>query len=50
MNTNYIDLYFLHGIKSTGEIGNETRSWAEKAKSQGKIKFFGFSAHSNMED
>ncbi len=50
MNTNYIDLYFVHGISGIDEVNNETKAWAEKAKSQGKIKFFGFSAHSNMED
>jgi uncharacterized protein len=32
------------------EIGQETKAWAEKAKSEGRIKFFGFSTHSNMED
>lgn len=50
MNANYIDLYFVHGISGIDEVNNETKAWAEKAKSQGKIKFFGFSAHSNMED
>jgi uncharacterized protein len=50
LNTNYLDLYFVHGISGISEINNETKAWAEKAKSQGKIKFFGFSAHSNMED
>ena len=37
-------------MNSIGEIDKETKAWAEKAKSQGKIKFFGFSAHNNMED
>lgn len=50
MKTDYVDLYFVHGIDSLKEINNDTKAWAEKAKSQGKIKFFGFSAHSNMED
>lgn len=51
MKTDYIDLYFVHGIKALSEVDTkETRAWAEKAKSQGKIRFFGFSAHSNMED
>ena len=50
MNTNYIDLYFLHGISALTQIDRDTRAWVEKAKSQGKIKFFGFSAHSNMEE
>jgi predicted aldo/keto reductase-like oxidoreductase len=50
MKTDYVDLYFIHALKRISEINNETRAWAEKAKSQGKIKFFGFSTHSNMED
>ncbi|MDY0040373.1 MAG: aldo/keto reductase [Desulforhabdus sp.] len=49
MSTNYIDLYFIHGMRSIDEIGTATKAWAEKAKSAGKIKFFGFSTHSNME-
>jgi len=50
MNTDHIDLYFIHGTKSIGELNQETKAWAEKAKSEGRIKYFGFSAHSNMEE
>ncbi len=50
MKTDSVDLYLIHALKRISEINNETRAWAEKAKSQGKIKFFGFSTHSNMED
>jgi len=50
LKTDYIDLYFIHAMKRISEINDETKAWAEKAKSQGKIKFFGFSTHSNMED
>ncbi len=50
MNTNYVDLYFIHGMKRMSEIDKGTRAWVEKAKSEGKIKFFGFSTHSNMEE
>jgi predicted aldo/keto reductase-like oxidoreductase len=50
MNTDYIDLYFVHGIRSIREVDNETRAWAKKAKAEGKIRFFGFSTHSNMEE
>ena len=49
MKTDYIDLYFVHGIRKIGELDQSTKSWAEKAKSAGKIRFFGFSTHSNME-
>ena len=50
MKTNYVDLYFVHGISSIDELDNDTRAWAEKAKADAKIKFFGFSTHSNMEE
>jgi uncharacterized protein len=50
MQTNYLDLYFVHGIKDIDELNQKTKVWAEKAKSEGKIKYFGFSTHSNMED
>ncbi|MBF0379292.1 MAG: aldo/keto reductase [Desulfamplus sp.] len=49
MQTNYIDLYFAHGIKDISEVNDDTRRWVEDAKKAGKIKFFGFSTHSNME-
>jgi predicted aldo/keto reductase-like oxidoreductase len=49
MHTDYIDLFFVHGISSISEVDEETKAWAEKAKSEGKIRFFGFSTHSNME-
>jgi len=50
LKTDYIDLYFVHGIYSIDELDDSTRKWAEKAKAAGKIKFFGFSTHSNMEE
>ncbi len=50
MKTDYVDLYFIHGMKKIGEIKAETKAWAEKAKAEGKIRFFGFSTHSNMEE
>ena len=50
MQTDYIDLYFVHGINRIDELDQTTRKWAEKAKSAGKIRFFGFSTHSNMEE
>ena len=50
MKTNYIDLYFVHGIDSIDELDESTKTWAEKAKATGKIRFFGFSTHSNMEE
>ena len=50
MNTSYVDLYFLHGISNPDEADKQIKAWAEENKSQGKIRFFGFSTHSNMEE
>lgn len=50
MNTDYLDLYFVHGIYSIDELNDRTRAWAAKTKAAGKIRFFGFSTHSNMEE
>ena len=50
MNTSFIDLYFLHGISNPYEADKKIKAWADEFKSQGKIRFFGFSTHSNMED
>ena len=49
LKTDYIDLYFVHGIYSIDELDQSTRTWAEKAKAAGKIRLFGFSTHRNME-
>lgn len=51
MNTTYIDMYFIHYVSSAKkELTHEVKTWAQKAKAQGKIRFFGFSAHKNMEE
>ncbi len=51
MNTNYVDLYFIHYVTDVrDELTNDVKSWAEKNKAQGRIRFFGFSTHKNMED
>lgn len=48
LNTDYLDLYFVHGIRRISEMRN-TKKWSERAKADGKIRLFGFSTHSNME-
>jgi len=51
MNTSYIDLYFIHYVKNVKKsLTAEVKAWAEKAKAKGKIRFFGFSTHKNMEN
>jgi len=49
MKTDYIDLFFVHSVRSISELDDDTKKWADKKKAQGKIRFFGFSTHSNME-
>jgi len=48
MRTDYIDLYFLHSVRKSGQLDDGIQSWAEKKKAEGKIRLFGFSTHSNM--
>jgi hypothetical protein len=51
MNTTFVDLYFLHGVRGIDEVDTrKIRTWAEQAKRDGKIRLFGFSTHKNMED
>lgn len=50
MKTDYIDLYFLHGVGDIRTLTDDIKAWAEKAKAEKKIRFFGFSTHQNMED
>jgi predicted aldo/keto reductase-like oxidoreductase len=49
MRTDYIDLFLIHSVGSINDLDDETKIWADKKKSQGKILYFGFSTHSNME-
>jgi hypothetical protein len=50
MQTDFVDLFFVHAIRRIGTMDEEMRKWGEKAKAEGKIKLFGFSTHSNMEE
>jgi uncharacterized protein len=48
MKTDYIDLYGLHMVDRPERLTSEIKAWAEQKKREGKIKYFGFSCHSNM--
>ncbi len=50
LQTDYVDLFYVHGIKGIDEIPPETKSWAAEMKKAGKIKCVGFSTHANMAD
>ena len=49
MKTDYVDLFFVHSLRHIDELNDNIKAWSEKAKARGKIRFFGFSTHSNME-
>ena len=51
LKTDYVDMFFVHGVRNAKYIedhADEWKKWADKAKASKKIKFFGFSTHSNM--
>jgi predicted aldo/keto reductase-like oxidoreductase len=50
LHTDYVDLFFVHGISGISEMEAGLQSWAQAMKRAGKIKLFGFSTHSNMEE
>jgi hypothetical protein len=50
MKTDHIDLFFVHGISNISEVSSPAvKEWADQMKKAGKIRFFGFSTHKNME-
>lgn len=49
MNTDYIDLYFIHAVGDIDELNDDMRKWVDVQKRKGKIRLFGFSTHKNME-
>lgn len=45
-----VDLYLVHGVYDVERaLTQEVKKWAERTKSKGLIRFFGFSTHKNME-
>jgi len=48
MKTDYVDLFFVHSVSSINELDGNRKAWSERTKAGGKIRFFGFSTHSNM--
>ena len=53
MNTAYIDLFLVRSVSYAKDLtppSNDAELWAEKAKSEGKIRFFGFSTHRVIEE
>ena len=50
LKTEYVDLFLVHGISGVEEMTPAIKEWAAAMKQAGKMKFFGFSTHANMED
>ncbi|MGA9821979.1 MAG: aldo/keto reductase, partial [Desulfobaccales bacterium] len=51
LQTSYVDALFVpHGLSNISELTPAIRDFAAEMKKAGKIKFFGFSSHANMED
>ncbi len=45
LGTDYLDMYFLHGIDHVECLGPEYLKMADKMKKDGQTKYFGFSCH-----
>ncbi len=50
LNTNYVDLFFVHSTSAASDVTPELLAWGEQMKKAGKIKYFGYSTHTNVED
>lgn len=51
MKTRHIDLFLIQAVSNARkELKKEIRVWADKARANGTIRFFGFSTHKNMEN
>ena len=49
LNTDYIDIWYLHGKSSPEEIPDEMIEVQQRAKKQGKVRFTGVSTHSGQQ-
>ena len=45
LQTDYLDLYFMHGINHAKYLDKEYLDMGDKLKKENKIRFFGFSCH-----
>jgi len=50
LRSDYVDMFLVHGVADFNDIGEPIRQWALQMKKAGKMKLFGFSTHTNMED
>jgi hypothetical protein len=47
--TSWIDFFAIHTVDNVGVLTDDIRRWAERAKKEGTIRFFGFCTHVNMD-
>ena len=50
LNTDYVDIWYLHGKKSPADIHDDMIEAQQLAKKQGKIRFAGVSTHSGQKE
>jgi len=50
LNTDYIDIWYIHGANSGAEISDDKIEAQQIAKQQGKIRFSGVSTHSGQKE
>lgn len=50
LQTDHVELLLLHGLGDVKDIAAPVKDWAAEMKKAGKMKLFGFSTHTNMED
>ncbi|OGR31512.1 MAG: aldo/keto reductase [Desulfobacca sp. RBG_16_60_12] len=50
LQTDHVDLFFIHSLTGIEEMTPDIKTWAAEMKKAGKMKFFGFSTHTNMAD
>ena len=46
--TPYLDFFVVQGVDDTSFLDADVRAFAERAKRESRIRFFGFSTHENM--
>jgi predicted aldo/keto reductase-like oxidoreductase len=45
LQTDYVDMYYLHGLEDPKYINDELKTVVERLKKEKKLRFFGFSTH-----
>ena len=51
LKTSHVNLFHIHSLENyEEELTPDVKKWADKAKADGKIRFFGFTAHMNVEE